>query len=77
MSSPMCEDAVSELSCFAQTCSPVVLFWCCCDTHLTVQDLRIQCRQRGLSPAGSKEDLAERLKDHMRQTKDLCASCLP
>lgn len=34
------------------------------------KDLRIQCRLRGLSPAGSRETLAERLKDHMLATRD-------
>jgi hypothetical protein len=41
------------------------------------QDLRIQCRQRGLSPAGGKEELTERLKEHMMKTQDLCASRSP
>lgn len=43
------------------------------DECARVQDLRIQCRQRGLTPAGGREDLAERLKEHMLRTQDLCA----
>jgi SPIRAL1-like protein len=39
--------------------------------HLLLKDLRIQCRARGLSPAGSREALIERLRDHMLETKDL------
>jgi SPIRAL1-like protein len=36
-----------------------------------LKDLRIQCRARGLSPAGGKEQLADRLKEHMLETGDL------
>ena len=36
-----------------------------------LKDLRIQCRVRGLSPAGGKEQLSERLRDHMLATGDL------
>uniref|UniRef100_A0A383VIH3 SAP domain-containing protein n=1 Tax=Tetradesmus obliquus TaxID=3088 RepID=A0A383VIH3_TETOB len=35
-----------------------------------LKDLRIQCRARGLSPAGGKEQLTERLKEHMIATND-------
>lgn len=38
---------------------------------LTIKDLRIQCRGRGLSPAGGKEQLSDRLKEHMLATNDL------
>ena len=40
---------------------------------LMLQDLRIQCRARGISPAGSRQTLLERLGEHMMATKDLCA----
>jgi SPIRAL1-like protein len=36
-----------------------------------LKDLRIQCRARGLSPAGGKEQLTERLKEDMLATNDL------
>jgi SPIRAL1-like protein len=35
-----------------------------------LKDLRIQCRVRGISPAGGKEQLTERLKEHMIATND-------
>jgi SPIRAL1-like protein len=35
-----------------------------------LKDLRIQCRARGLSPAGGKEQLTERLRDDMIATND-------
>lgn len=35
-----------------------------------LKDLRIQCRVRGLNPAGGKEQLTERLKEHMIATND-------
>lgn len=35
-----------------------------------LKDLRIQCRARGLNPAGGKEQLTERLKEHMIATND-------
>ncbi len=35
-----------------------------------LKDLRIQCRVRGLSPAGGKDQLAERLRDAMIATGD-------
>lgn len=35
-----------------------------------LKDLRIQCRVRGISPAGGKEQLSERLKEHMLATGD-------
>jgi SPIRAL1-like protein len=35
-----------------------------------LKDLRIQCRARGLSPAGGKEQLTERLKEDMIATND-------
>lgn len=38
------------------------------------QDLRVQCRQRKLSPAGCREELGERLKERMLETQDLYAS---
>lgn len=37
---------------------------------LLLKDLRVQCRARGISPAGSREALADRLKDHMLVTGD-------
>jgi len=40
-------------------------------TNPSKQDLRIQCRARGLSPAGGKEQLTDRLKDAMIATNDL------
>ena len=39
--------------------------------HLMLQDLRIQCRARGISPAGSRPTLLERLAEHMMATGDL------
>ncbi len=39
--------------------------------HLMLKDLRIQCRARGITPAGSREALIERLKEHMLDTNDL------
>lgn len=41
--------------------------------QMLLKDLRIQCRARGLSPAGGKEQLADRLKENMLATNDLCA----
>ena len=38
---------------------------------ILLKDLRIQCRARGLSPAGGKEQLSDRLKEHMLATGDL------
>ena len=40
--------------------------------HLMLQDLRIQCRARGISPAGARGTLLERLAEHMMNTEDLC-----
>ncbi|KAF6265878.1 cortical microtubule associated protein SPIRAL1 [Scenedesmus sp. NREL 46B-D3] len=37
---------------------------------ILLKDLRIQCRARGLSPAGGKEQLTERLKEDMLATND-------
>eukprot|EP01025_Chloroclados_australasicus_P016474 TRINITY_DN1828_c0_g1_i1.p1 TRINITY_DN1828_c0_g1~~TRINITY_DN1828_c0_g1_i1.p1 ORF type:complete len:258 (-),score=29.33 TRINITY_DN1828_c0_g1_i1:266-1039(-) len=37
---------------------------------LMLKDLRIQCRLRGVSPAGSKETLTERLREYMTSTQD-------
>jgi hypothetical protein len=45
------------------------------DDHLKVlllKDLRIQCRARGISPAGSRETLLQSLKENMLQTGDWC-----
>jgi SPIRAL1-like protein len=39
--------------------------------QLILKDLRVQCRVRGVSPAGSKETLEQRLKEHMFATNDL------
>jgi hypothetical protein len=39
-----------------------------------MQDLRTQCRQRKLSPAGGREQLAERLKEDMLSKNDLYGS---
>lgn len=38
---------------------------------LLLKDLRNQCRARGLTPAGSRESLLDRLQEHMMQTGDL------
>eukprot|EP01024_Parvocaulis_polyphysoides_P065206 TRINITY_DN75_c2_g1_i1.p1 TRINITY_DN75_c2_g1~~TRINITY_DN75_c2_g1_i1.p1 ORF type:complete len:316 (-),score=28.05 TRINITY_DN75_c2_g1_i1:357-1217(-) len=37
---------------------------------LMLKDLRIQCRVRGVSPAGGKETLADRLREHMINNQD-------
>lgn len=37
---------------------------------LLLKDLRVQCRARGISPAGSRDALLERLRDDMLQTRD-------
>ncbi|KAK9916510.1 hypothetical protein WJX75_003536 [Coccomyxa subellipsoidea] len=37
---------------------------------LLLKDLRIQCRARGVSPAGSRESLIQRIKEHMIETQD-------
>ncbi len=37
---------------------------------LLLKDLRIQCRARGISPAGSRETLLQTLKAHMLQSGD-------
>lgn len=45
------------------------------DDHLKVlllKDLRIQCRARGISPAGSRETLMQSLKENMLETGDWC-----
>jgi SPIRAL1-like protein len=39
--------------------------------QMTIKDLRVQCRVRGVSPAGSKETLEQRLKENMFATNDL------
>jgi SPIRAL1-like protein len=36
-----------------------------------LKDMRVTCRARGLSPAGGKEQLAQRLREHMLTTGDL------
>ena len=38
---------------------------------ILLKDLRTQCRARGLTPAGSREALADRIKENMFQTGDL------
>ena len=38
---------------------------------LLLKDLRNQCRARGLNPAGAKDSLTDRLREHMLQTGDL------
>ncbi|CAK0787941.1 hypothetical protein CVIRNUC_011163 [Coccomyxa viridis] len=38
--------------------------------HLMLKDLRIQCRARGITPAGGREALLERLNAHMLDTGD-------
>eukprot|EP00892_Ulva_mutabilis_P003027 jgi/Ulvmu1/12725/UM095_0029.1 len=38
--------------------------------RLLLKDLRVQCRQRKLSPAGSRDELGERLKECMLETQD-------
>lgn len=35
---------------------------------ILLKDLRIQCRARGLSPAGGKEQLTDRLREDMIAT---------
>lgn len=35
-----------------------------------LKDLRIQARARGLNPGGGKEQLTERIKEHMIATND-------
>jgi len=37
---------------------------------ILLKDLRIQCRARGLNPGGGKEQLTERVKEHMIATND-------
>ena len=44
---------------------------------LMLKDLRVQCRARGLSPAGGKEQLSERLAENMIATQDLCVAKPP
>lgn len=39
--------------------------------QVLLKDMRTQCRLRNLSPAGGKEQLSERLKEHMIATSDL------
>ena len=49
---------------------------CCCalpppphtPQPLLLKDLRIQCRSRGINPGGSREALADRVREHMLQT---------
>ena len=36
-----------------------------------LKDLRISCRARGLNPGGSREVLAERVKEDMMKTGDM------
>jgi SPIRAL1-like protein len=38
--------------------------------NLLEKDLRIQCRARGLTPAGGKDTLRQRVKEHMLETND-------
>jgi SPIRAL1-like protein len=35
-----------------------------------LKDLRIQARARGINPAGGKEQLTDRIKEHMIATND-------
>ncbi|KIZ06055.1 hypothetical protein MNEG_1902 [Monoraphidium neglectum] len=42
----------------------------CMFRQILLKDMRTQCRLRGISPAGGKEQLAERLKENMLATKD-------
>ena len=44
---------------------------------LLMKDLRVQCRARGVTPAGGREALIERLRDNMLETQDLCVLPLP
>ncbi|GFH24881.1 SAP domain-containing protein, partial [Haematococcus lacustris] len=39
--------------------------------HLTLGDLREQCRARGLNPGGGQEALRQRVRDHMGETGDV------
>lgn len=43
---------------------------------LGLKDLRLQCRARGISPAGGRETLVDRLVEHMAATKDLYVTIL-
>lgn len=38
---------------------------------LLLKDLRIQCRARDLNPAGGREALVERLRQHMLDSGDM------
>lgn len=43
---------------------------------LLLKDLRNQCRARGLTPAGGRESLVDRLQEHMIETGDLYVGVL-
>lgn len=38
--------------------------------QVMLKDMRVNCRLRGLSPAGGKEQLSDRLGEHMLATGD-------
>jgi len=37
---------------------------------MMLKDLRIECRARGVSPAGSRDDLLARVRENMVETGD-------
>jgi SPIRAL1-like protein len=37
---------------------------------MMLKDLRIECRARGVSPAGGRDELLKRVRDHMVETGD-------
>lgn len=39
--------------------------------QVLLKDMRVQCRARGLSPAGGRDALLARIRDHMHATGDL------
>ena len=41
---------------------------------MTLRELRVQCRARGVNPGGGHEALTERLRENMLTTGNLCAA---
>lgn len=39
--------------------------------QVMLKDMRVNCRLRGLSPAGGKEQLSDRLAENMMETRNL------
>jgi SPIRAL1-like protein len=37
---------------------------------MMLKDLRVECRARGISPAGGREQLLQRVREHMVETGD-------